>query len=81
MRLRFGLFLLLCTVSLLAVIFAALRAFGSMGLVPLIFSGLAIWIVTVVFRADREFDRAVLTFAAVAFALCAIVTFGLLVVP
>jgi hypothetical protein len=78
MRFHYGLYLLLAIISVLAVIFAALRAWGALGLVPLIFSALAAWMVNIVFKLDQDFDRGVVKGAAVVFALSAIVTFGLL---
>jgi hypothetical protein len=78
MRFHYGLYLLLAIVSVLAVIFGALRAWGAVGLVPLIFTALAAWMVSIVFKLEQEFDRGVVTGAAVVFALSAIVTFGLL---
>jgi hypothetical protein len=80
MRFHYGLYLLLAVVSVLAVIFGALRAWGALGLVPLIFAALAAWMVRVVLKIEQEFDRGIVTGAAVVFALSAIITFGLLLV-
>jgi hypothetical protein len=76
MRFHFGLYLLLTVVSSLAVVFAAMRAWGPLGLVPLIFAGLSFWMVHATMVVEREFDRAVLTFAAVTFALAAMASLG-----
>jgi hypothetical protein len=78
MRFHYGLYLLLAIISVLAVIFAALRAWGALGLVPLTFSALAVWMVSIVFKLRQDFDRGVVTGAAVVFALSAIVTLALL---
>jgi hypothetical protein len=80
MRFHYGLYVLLAIVSLLAVIFGAMRAWGALGLVPLIFAALAAWMVNIVLKIEQEFDRGVVTGAAVVFALSAIVTFGLLLI-
>jgi uncharacterized membrane protein YadS len=80
MRFHYGLYLLLAVVSLLAVIFDELRAWGALGLIPLIFSVLSGWMVSIVFKLEQDFDRGVVTGAAVIFALCAIVTFGWLLI-
>jgi hypothetical protein len=76
MRFHFGLYLLLTVVSSLAVVFAAMRAWGALGLVPLMFAGLSLWMVRATLRVQREFDRGVLTFAAVMFALGAMASLG-----
>jgi hypothetical protein len=80
MRFHYGLYILLAVVSILAVIFGAMRAWGALGLVPVIFAALAAWMVNIVFKIEQEFDRGVVTGAAVVFALSAIVTCGLLLI-
>jgi hypothetical protein len=80
MRFHYGLYLLLAVVSVLAIVFGALRAWGALGVVPLILAALAAWMVSIVLKLEQEFDRGVVTGAAVVFALSAIVTFGLLLV-
>jgi hypothetical protein len=78
MRFHYGLYLLLAIISVLAVIFGALRAWGALGLVPLTFSALAVWMVSIVFKLRQDFDRGVVMGAAVVFALSAIITLALL---
>ena len=57
MRFHYGLYILLAVVSLLAVIFGALRAWGALGLVPLIFAALAAWMVSIVLKLEQWGER------------------------
>jgi hypothetical protein len=74
MQPRYGLYLLLVVVSTLAVIFAALRAWGTIGLVPLIFGAIATWAIQAGLRLERDFDSGLMSFAGILFALAGVLT-------
>jgi hypothetical protein len=76
MQIRYGLYVLLATVTILAVIFAAVRAWGAIGLAPAIFAALSLWFIQVALRLEGTFEKRLMTFAAVLFGFGTLVLIG-----
>jgi hypothetical protein len=78
MQPRYGLYLLLSAVSVLAVVFAAVRAWGAIGIVPLILAALAIWMLRAGRYVERDLESGLMAFVGIMFALAALVSLMLL---
>jgi hypothetical protein len=78
MQPRFGLYLLLSAVSVMAVIFAAVRAWGPIGVVPLILAALAVWMIRAGRYVERDLESGTMAFVGIMFALAALLSFMLL---
>jgi hypothetical protein len=78
MQPRFGLYLLLAAVSVMAVIFAAVRAWGPIGIVPLILAALAAWMIRAGLHFERDFESGAMSFVGIMFALASLLSFVLL---
>jgi hypothetical protein len=80
MQIRYGLYLLLAITGVLAIVFAALRAWGALGLVPVVLAALSLWLLHVMPHFEGDFEQWVMLVAGILFALGAVLFLGSLVI-